>query len=303
MARRGDNTESGIMVYPQLPVPAQRRGEPRQPRRKSFKRGLVVVVAVAGGAGGWFLRPMIAPDARIVAADRRAHEAEQAATAQKDRAGALEKTLDTTAKARRDAEAKLGVAEAAQAELAGKTASEANQRTAAAAVQAKLRAAVDRSAGAVTIEGAEVHLQIADRLLWKPNDDALTDRGRAVLGKVAGALKELPDKLVWVQGHTDDQPVALPKAAPAPPAPPVKKGGKPAAVASPPAPVVRFPTSWELSSARALSVVRYFQDVAKLDPARLAALAFGQYAPISNKDKSANRRLEIVVLPRRPPAK
>jgi chemotaxis protein MotB len=66
--------------------------------------------------------------------------------------------------------------------------------------------------------------------------------------------------------------------------------------------VIRFPTNWELSAARALSVVRYFQDVAKLDPTRLAALAFGQYVPVSKTDRSANRRLEIVVAARRPPA-
>ena len=100
-----------------------------------------------------------------------------------------------------------------------------------------------------------------------------------------------------VQGHTDDQPLALPKAVPPTPA---KKGPKPAGALSP---AVRFPTNWELSAARALCVVHYFQDVAKLDPTRLAALAFGQYAPISKKDRSANRRIEIVVTAKQPPAK
>ena len=309
MTVNGDDSESGITVYPQLPVPPPRRDEarppPPRPRRSSDRRRIAVVAAavVAGGAGAWVLRPLIAPDARIAAADQRAHDAGEAASAQKDRADALEKTLDKTAAARRDAEAKLAVAEAAQAELAGKTAAETTQHQAAEAVQAKLKAAIDRSWGAITIDGADVHLLIADRILWKPNDDALTDRGKAVLNKVAAALKDLPDRLVWVQGHTDDQPVALPKVAvSAPPAPPVKKGGKPAAVAAAPAapaPLVRFPTNWELSAARAISAVRYFQDVGKLDPSRLAALAFSQYAPVSKTDRSANRRLEIVVAARR----
>jgi len=311
MTANGDESESGIMVYPQLPVPPPHRGEPRPPpRRGPLDRRRIAVVAaavVAGGAGAWFLRPAIAPDARIAAAAQRAHDAGEAASTQKDRADALEKSLDTTAKAKRDAEAKLAVAEAAQAELAGKTAAETGQHQAAEAVQAKLKPAIDKSWGAITLDGAEVHLLIADRVLWKPNDDALTDRGKAVLNKVAAALRDLPDRLVWVQGHTDDQPVALPKA-PAPPRQPVpqtKKGGKPAVAAPPaaPAPMIRFPTNWELSAARALSVVRYFQDVAKLDPARLAALAFGQYAPVSKTDRSANRRLEIVVAARRPPAR
>lgn len=316
MAGSGEESSSGIVVYPQLPVPPPprgepRRGEPRQPRRRKpgNTAGLVMVVVavVMGFAGAWFVRPMIAPDRRIAAAAQRAHDADAAASTQKDRADALEKSLDAATKAQHDAEAKLTVAEGAQSELAGKTAAEAGQHKAAEAVQGKLRAVVDKAVGAVTIDGAEVHLQIADRILWKPNDDALTDRGKALLNKVAGVLKELPDKLVWVQGHTDDQPVALPKAAPPPPPPPpAKKGGKPAAAAAPApaaAPVIRFPTNWELSAGRALSVVRYFQDVGKLDPTRLAALAFSQYAPLSRSDRAVNRRLEIVIVARRPPAK
>ena len=46
---------------------------------------MVAVAAIAGGAGGWFVRPVIAPDARIAAAARRAHEAGEAASTQKDR--------------------------------------------------------------------------------------------------------------------------------------------------------------------------------------------------------------------------
>src|SRR5262249_36139996 len=157
------------------------------------------------------------------AADKRASDAEAAATSQKTRADGLDKQVDATGKARRDAEAKLVVAEAAQAELAGRTADEAGQRKAAEAVQAKLKSAFDRAAGPVVLEGAEVHLRIADRALFKPSDDALTDRGRAVLGKLAAALKDLPDQRVWVQGHPDDAPIALPK--PPPPPPPVR--GKP----------------------------------------------------------------------------
>ncbi|HEX7841699.1 MAG TPA: OmpA family protein, partial [Kofleriaceae bacterium] len=100
----------------------------------------------------------------------------------------------------------------------------------------------------------------------------------------------------WVQGHTDDTPVAQPR----PPPPPAR--GKPGP--PPPAPGVRFPTNWELSAARAVAVVHYFQDVAKLEPSRLTALAFGPYAPLSKKDRSVNRRIEIVVAgaaaPKRP---
>jgi chemotaxis protein MotB len=303
--------ESGIAVYPRLPVPAARKGEARQatkhvgPRRRRGWPWLLALGMAAGGAAVWFGKPLIVPEPRIATAEARATEADAAAATQKARADALEKSLDATARAKRDAEAKLTDASAAQTELAGKTAAATSQRKAAEQVQARLRAAVDKAWATIAIDGEAVHLQIADRMLWKPNDDALTDRGKAVLGKLAAVLKDLPDRLIRVQGHTDDQPIALAKPpAPPPPAPPgpARKGARPAAVAPAPPPP-RFATNWELSSARALAVVHFLQDSAKLDPARLSAQAFGQYAPVSNKDKAANRRLELVVIARPPPGK
>jgi chemotaxis protein MotB len=288
-----DDNESGILVYPRMPM---RRGEPPMPSpRAGRRRGLplvsIVVAAIAGGAGAWFLRPAIAPDPRLAETTKRATDAEAAASSQKTRADALDKSLESAAKAKRDAEAKLAVAETAQTELAARSADEASQRKAAEGVQTKLRPALDRGTGTLVIDGADVHVRLATGALFKTNDDALTDHGKAVLGKLAAALKDLPDKQVFIQGHTDDTPVALPKPSPPP------RGARSTA-----APAVRFPTNWELSAARALAVVHYFQDTAKLDPSRLTALAFSQYAPLSKKDRSVNRRIEIIVTARRPVA-
>lgn len=61
--------------------------------------------------------------------------------------------------------------------------------------------------------------------------------------------------------------------------------------------VLGFVTNWELSAARALTVVHYLQDDAKLDPTRLATVAFSQYRPVS-KNRAKNRRIEIVPYPR-----
>lgn len=298
MAASGDN-ESGILVYPQLPVPRPRRDgapPPRASTERARPRRRIPIVTIAlsvlaGGAGAWFLQPVIAPDPRIAAAARRASDAEAAASAQKARADTLDKSLEAAARSRRDTEVKLAAAEGAEAELASKIANEAGQRKAAEAVQARLKPVAAR-AGALVLDGNDVHLRINDRVLFKPNDDALTERGRIVLGELAAALKELPDKQVWVQGHTDDTPVPLPR-----PPPPPPKGAKGAPPAAPP---VRFPTNWELSSAHALAVVHYLQDVGKVDPSQLTAVAFSQYAPIAKKDRAGNRRIEIVVAARRP---
>jgi chemotaxis protein MotB len=137
----------------------------------------------------------------------------------------------------------------------------------------------------------------------------LTPRGKEVLAKVGAALKDVEDKQVWVQGHTDDQPIVVRKPKPKPEPKPKKakaaKGEKPMpppkvedkAGASDNDAMLPIFTNWELSAARALTVVHYLQDEAKIDPRRLAAVAFSQYRPIS-KNRAKNRRIEIVLYPR-----
>jgi chemotaxis protein MotB len=168
------------------------------------------------------------------------------------------------------------------------------------ALQDKLAEAVGQSGEVTTADGA-VKLQLVDQILFATGEADLTDKGREVLAKVGAALKEV-DKQVWVQGHTDDQPIFVKKTKPEPPkkvdpkakkAPPPKKVDKPAGEGM----VLAYMTNWELSAARALTVVHYLQDEAKLDPTRLAAVAFSQYRPVS-KTKSRNRRIEIVLYPR-----
>ena len=175
------------------------------------------------------------------------------------------------------------------------------------ALQKQLADVVGKYGEVTTADGA-VKLELVDQILFPTGEADLTDNGKQVLSKVGAALKEI-DKQVWVQGHTDDQPIVArkpkPKETPKPPPKPVKgaKGAK-----APPPPkeppkaesndaVLPFVTNWELSAARALTVVHYLQDEAKIDPSRLAAVAFGQYRPIS-KTKAKNRRIEIVLYPK-----
>ncbi|HEV7558886.1 MAG TPA: OmpA family protein, partial [Kofleriaceae bacterium] len=134
-----------------------------------------------------------------------------------------------------------------------------------------------------------------DRALFKPGEDALSDPGKRVLDKLAAALKDLSDKQIGVQGHTDDQPVPASKVAVVP----VPKGAKPAPKVATPAPTAKPMTNWELSSSRALAVVHYLQDTSKIDPTRLVALAFGQYHPMSKTNKALNRRIEFVLAPKK----
>ncbi len=290
-------SESGVLVYPRVPVPkgSNRDSAPKVPKKPGpaiDKMRIVLALAglVLGLVIGFVLRPMVAPDGRVDDLVAQADSAAKATALQKDRADAAEKSLETAQKARDAATKDLANAEAAQAELATKVA-EGNAKAKEAEEQKKkLLASVENGMGSVSSEGDEIHLQLIDKVLFKLNDDQLTDKGKQVIDKVAAALKEIPDKQIWVQGHTDDQPIVnlAPK-----PVVPLKKGQKPPPVVPP-----RFATNWELSAARALTVVHYLQDTAKLDPTRLAALAFGQYHPASKVNKAANRRIEIVLYPK-----
>jgi chemotaxis protein MotB len=63
----------------------------------------------------------------------------------------------------------------------------------------------------------------------------------------------------------------------------------------------RFPTNWELSTARATEVVRYLQEHGGLNPNLLSATGYGEYQPVAPNDtdegRHKNRRIEIVLLP------
>jgi chemotaxis protein MotB len=210
---------------------------------------------------------------------------------QDDRVKALEADL---AKAKEDLQKEHDAAEALRK-------SEAAREAEAKALQDKLAEVVGQAGEVTTADGA-VKLELVDQILFAVGEADLTDKGREVLAKVGAALKEV-DKQIWVQGHTDDQPIYIKKAKPEVAKkvdPKVKpKPGKPVAPKKDDKPdaVLAFMTNWELSAARALTVVHYLQDDAKLDPTRLAAVAFSQYRPVS-KQKAKNRRIEIVLYPR-----
>jgi chemotaxis protein MotB len=291
MAEKQD--PSGIEVYPKLPVPSQRRSEPRLSggSPSGWRTTALAVAAVLGlgaGAGAmWVLAPTRTKE--LTAAKKDLAAAQTAAKTEADRADAMTKQVEVLTKDKNELQTKYSAASMKLAENE-KAAADAN-----AAAQKRLQQAVDSSSGEVSSEGEEIHLKLVDKVLFAVGDDQLTDKGKAVLAKVGKALTDLKDKQVWVQGHTDDQPIIVP-----PPKKPVKlKRGQKPPPPDPDAAGPRFASNWELSAARALQVVHYLQDVAKIEPSRLAALAFGQYRPVSKSNKALNRRIEIVLYPQK----
>jgi len=124
--------------------------------------------------------------------------------------------------------------------------------------------------GTVTRDKDRLTLEMVDQVLFRSGEASLTPKGEAVLAKVGEELKKFPERQIWVQGHTDDVPIT---------------GNV-------------FSSNWELSTARALTVVHYLEDVAEVDPRRLAAVGFAEHRPVSRSKRFRNRRIEIVLFPR-----
>jgi len=112
--------------------------------------------------------------------------------------------------------------------------------------------------------------------------EVLFDSGKATLrkdaykklDKVAKVLNTtVKDSAVGIEGHTDNVPIKYSK----------------------------WKSNWELSVARALSVLHYLEDKKHVDPRRLTATGYGEYHPVASNKTAAgrqkNRRVEIVILP------
>ena len=129
----------------------------------------------------------------------------------------------------------------------------------------------------IQIEEMENRLKVTlvDKILFNTGQAQVNPRGRAVLAKVADSLKAQTSHAVAVEGHTDNVPIG--------------SGLK-----------NRFASNWELSAARAISVVRFLQEEG-VDPTKLSAAAFGPYQPVASNDtaegRSRNRRIEIILVP------
>ncbi len=112
---------------------------------------------------------------------------------------------------------------------------------------------------------------VSDQVLFEPGSAVLRPEGRRVLDGLAGALMSLPNP-VAIEGHTDSVPIAN----------------------------ARFPSNWELSTARATSVLQYFVGSYDFPPTRLTASGYGEHRPLADNSTPAgrtqNRRVDIAVL-------
>jgi len=126
------------------------------------------------------------------------------------------------------------------------------------------------------LEG-KLTVNLMDKVLFDSGMAEIRKAGREVLDKISkNLLNKYPDRAIRVEGHTDNVPIGRELRA-------------------------RFPTNWELSTARATAAARYLQDHGSVDPERLSAVGYSEYHPIAGNDteegRAKNRRIEIILLP------
>ncbi len=118
-------------------------------------------------------------------------------------------------------------------------------------------------------------VNMVDKILFDSGSAVIKKNGEKVLDRVADILKNVTKQQIKVEGHTDNVPISSRLAE-------------------------RFPSNWELSTARATTVVRYLQGRG-VNPSFLSAEGYAEFRPVSPNDtdegKSMNRRIEIVLIP------
>jgi chemotaxis protein MotB len=137
-------------------------------------------------------------------------------------------------------------------------------------VQDAMRALIDARLITVKRENMWLEIEINTDILFSSGSGAFSSSAEPVLDKLAEVLKPFPNP-IRVEGHTDDRPIHT----------------------------AAFPSNWELSAARAASVVHQFTKQG-IDPLRLEIVGFGEFHPrqanSSNEGRNANRRVAVLVL-------
>lgn len=125
----------------------------------------------------------------------------------------------------------------------------------------------------VYIKDGNVYVSMEEKLLFKSGSDIVDSKGKEALKSLAKVLKNTKDITVMIEGHTDDVSIKT----------------------------KQFQDNWDLSTARATSIVRILTKDYSFDPERITASGKGIFHPIkSNKTaegRSSNRRTEVILSP------
>ncbi|MFH1807166.1 MAG: OmpA family protein [Pseudomonadota bacterium] len=119
-----------------------------------------------------------------------------------------------------------------------------------------------------------VIVEMPNKVLFPSGSAELNEMGQKTLAAVGGAIKEIKDRRIRIEGHTDNVPT-----------------GK----------NVSYASNWELSAARAITVTKFLQEQG-VTPSLMSAEARSEYAPIAKNSsatgRARNRRIEIYLVPK-----
>ena len=139
-------------------------------------------------------------------------------------------------------------------------------------VLGRFRSLIDSGRLSVSIVRGRMVINLPQDILFGSGSATLGRDGRETLGAIASVLSEFDDRTFQVEGHTDDDPIST----------------------------AQFPSNWELSAARALSVVKLLVDRG-VSPDLVSGAGYGEFQPIATNEtedgQRLNRRIEIVMLP------
>jgi len=116
----------------------------------------------------------------------------------------------------------------------------------------------------------KLEINLVEKLLFHSGSAEITPQGKELLSKVHTALTHIEGKHIYVVGHTDNVPIST-----------------------------AYPSNWELSTARACSVIRFLTDKAQIAPNLFYALGRADQQPVADNTTDAgraqNRRVEILI--------
>lgn len=125
----------------------------------------------------------------------------------------------------------------------------------------------------VYIKDGNVYVSLEEKLLFKSGSDVMDPKGKEALKSLAMVINNTKDITVMIEGHTDNVPIKTPL----------------------------FKDNWDLSTARATSILRLLTKTYGFDPIRITASGRGEFHPVKNNDtdagRAANRRTEIILSP------
>ena len=139
----------------------------------------------------------------------------------------------------------------------------------------KLKGEIARNEVTLDLAKRGLVITFIDKILFDSGKADIREEGLPALDKVMNIVrKKARDRNIGVEGHTDNVPIT-------------HSGWK---------------SNWELSTARATSVLHYLEENGRVDPKRLSATGYGEHRPVGSNNteegRHQNRRVEIILLPK-----